>query len=310
MHKTHLASVDLNLLVVLEQLFQAGSVTGAAERLGLSQPAVSRSLGRLRELLADPLFVRTPRGPTPTPRAERLRAPVAELLARAQALVEGDARFDPAQATRVFTIATSDYGETALLPPLLKALSGRAPRVSLRIMPTGMGWERAMQDGAVELVWTPKRKTPLAGTQLVWTHLFDEDFAFVVRRGHPLTRGRLTLERYLSIAHVAIAPEGRPGNPLDELLAKLGRERRVVAQIPTFLAVAPLVADSDLGVTLPRRIVAALAERWQLQALELPFDMPSFGIAQAWPERLRHDPGHAWFRQLVAEVGRSLAGAR
>jgi DNA-binding transcriptional LysR family regulator len=301
MRETHAERVDLNLLVVLQRLLETGSVTAAAERLRLSQPAVSRALGRLRDTFGDALFVRTPEGLRPTPRAEQLRADLGSVLARIDDLLAGPDTFSPPESTRTFKIATADYGESVLLPHLLRELANRAPGISLRVLPIGGAWESALAEGEWDLCWAPRRK---AGAGIVWTHLFDERFAFVVRKGHPATRGPLTLARFAAIPQIAIAPEGRGRNPLDDRLARLGTKRRVVAQVPSFLVVSPLVAGADLGVTLPRRIVDLLARRWELAVLDLPFDMPGFDLSQAWHERFRHDPAHAWFRQLVASVAR------
>jgi DNA-binding transcriptional LysR family regulator len=301
MHESHIDDLDLNLLLVLQRLFEAGSVTGAAERLGLSQPAVSRALGRLRTAFGDALFVRAPGGLQPTPRAEALREGLGEALARLGALVAGPAPFSPAATTRAFTVATRDYAEAVLLPRLLGALAREAPAATLRVVPVDGAWEPALAEGRWDLLWGPRRR---AGAGLIWTHLWDEGFAFVVRLGHPATRRPLTLERFTAIPQLAIAPEGKGANPLDERLARLGARRRVVAQVPSFLVVPALVAGSDLGVTLPRRMVALHAARWGLAALELPFEMTGFDISQAWHERLRGDPAHAWFRKLVAAVAR------
>jgi DNA-binding transcriptional LysR family regulator len=301
MRETHVERVDLNLLVVLQRLLETGSVTAAAERLRLSQPAVSRALGRLRDTFGDALFVRTPDGLRPTPRAEQLRAELGGVLSRIDALLAGPGAFAPAASTRTFNVATADYGESVLLPPLLRALAARAPGVSVRVLPVGGPREVALAEGDWDLLWAPRQK---AGAGIVWTHLFDERFAFVVRKSHPATRRPLTLARFAAIPQIAIAPEGRGRNPLDDRLARLGTKRRVVAQVPSFLAVPPLVAGSDLGVTLPRRIVDLLAHRWELAVLDLPFEMPAFDLSQAWHERFRHDPAHAWFRQLVASVAR------
>jgi DNA-binding transcriptional LysR family regulator len=163
------------------------------------------------------------------------------------------------------------------------------------------GWEAALAEGRWDVLLAPRRR---AAASFVWTHLWDEGFAFVVRRGHPAARRPLTLERFTAVAQLAIAPEGTPANPLDERLARLGARRRVVAQVPSFLVVPALIAGSDLGVTLPRRLIAMHAARWDLAVLELPFDMPGFDMSQAWHERLRGDPAHAWFRKLVAGVAR------
>jgi DNA-binding transcriptional LysR family regulator len=301
MRQMHTRPVDLNLLVVLRHLLETRSVTIAAERLRLSQPAVSRSLARLREAFGDALFVRAPEGLRPTPRAEQFRAEVAAVLSRVDALLAGPAAFSPSEAQRTFRIATTDYGESVLLPALLRELAVRAPGVSVQVLPVARAWEAALVDGEWDVLWAPRRK---AGAGIVWTHLVDERFAFVVRRGHPATLRPLTLARFLAIPQIAIAPEGRGGNPLDDRLARLGAKRRLVAQVPSFLAVPPLVLQADLGVTLPRRIVDLLAPRWDLAVLELPFEMPGFALSQAWHERFRHDPAHAWFRQLVAAVAR------
>lgn len=301
MRETHADRVDLNLLVVLQRLLETGSVTAAAERLRLSQPAVSRALGRLRDTFDDSLFVRTPEGLRPTPRAEQLRAELGGVLSRIDGLLAGSGAFSPAESTRTFNVATTDYGESVLLPRLLHELATRAPGVSVHVLPVGRPWEAALTEGDWDLHWAPRRK---AGAGIVWTHLFDERFAFVVRKGHPMTRRPLTLARFAAIPQIAIAPEGRGSNPLDDQLARLGTKRRVVAQVPSFLVVPPLVAGSDLGVTLPRRIVDLHAHRWGLAVLDLPFEMPGFDLSQAWHERFRHDPAHAWFRQLVASAAR------
>jgi DNA-binding transcriptional LysR family regulator len=301
MRTKHTDRVDLNLLVVLQRLLETGSVTAAAERLRLSQPAVSRALGRLRDAFGDVLFVRTPEGLRPTPRAEQLRLELGGVLSRVDALIAGPGAFSPAGSTRAFALATADYGATVVLPRLLRELAARAPGVRVRVLPAGRPWEAALAEGEWDLVWAPRRK---AGAGIVWTHLLDERFAFVVRKGHPAARPPLTLQGFAAIPQIAIAPEGRGSNPLDDRLARLGTSRKVVAQVPSFLVALPLVAGTDLGVTLPRRLVRLLAPRWDVAVLDLPFDMPGFDLSQAWHERFRHDPAHAWFRQLAASAAR------
>ncbi len=300
MRETHLTA-DLNLLVVLQRLLETGSVTVAAERLRLSQPAVSRALGRLRDTFGDELFVRTRTGLRPTPRAEQLRAELGGVLSRIEALLAGPGAFVPAESRRTFHIAAADYAQLVLLPGLLRELAARAPGISVRILPVDRLWEGALAEGELDLLWAPRRK---ASAGIVWTHLFDERFAFVVRKDHPATRQRLTVARFASIPQVAIAPEGRGSNPLDERLARIGTRRSVVLQVPSFLVVPPLVAATELGVTLPRRIVDLHAQRWGLAVLDLPFEMPAFDVSQAWHERFRHDPAHVWFRQLIAGLAR------
>lgn len=304
MRLAHVRAIDLNLLVAFAELLQGPSVTAAAARLGITQPAMSRTLARLRKAFADPLFVRTATGLRPTPRAAALRPLLEEVLAGAETLIAGPERFDPKTAQRTFVISTADYGESVLLPLLLRRLTSEAPGVRLRIAVTPVPLEAVLERGELDLAWTPRIQTPRT---VVWTRLFDETFAFVVRKGHPvLKQGPFTLERYLSLRHLAIAPAGRSNsNPLDDLLARMGRRRDVVATVPSFLVVPSLLVTSDVGVTLPKRIVAATAERYGLVSMPLPFPASGFSMHQGWHERMRKDPGHAWLRQLVAEVART-----
>ncbi len=307
MHQTHLNSIDLNLLVVLHELLETRSVTEAAKRLQRSQPATSRALARLRVLLGDPLFVRTRSGLMPTPRAEERRGELESVLGRIEALVSNEGAFDPMTATRSFTVIAADYAMAVLMPAVMERLAREAPKMSIRVVGPSPLWESQLADGQAHLMWAPQRK---AAQTIVWTKLFDEGFGFVVRRGHPATRGAFTLERFLKVRQVAIAPEGQLGNPQDTLLANLGVRRQVVAQVTSFLVVAPLVAQCDLGAALPRRIIEQQATRWGLVELKLPFSMYRFTSCQAWHERFRHDPGHAWFRQCVASVSRTIASRR
>jgi DNA-binding transcriptional LysR family regulator len=306
MRLAHVRNVDLNLLVAFAELLEGPSVTAAATRLGITQPAMSRTLARLRKTFGDPLFVRTASGLKATPRAAALAPALEEVLAGAEALVAGPARFDPATAERTFLISTADYGEAVLLPGLLQRLAREAPRVKLRLAVLPMPLEVALERGELDLAWTPRIATPRT---VVWTRLFDETFEFVVRRGHPvLKRGPFTLERFLELRHLAIAPAGRSNrNAIDELLAGMGKKRDVVATVPSFLVVPSLLVNSDVGVTLPKRLVASAASRYGLVALPLPFSSPGFSMHQAWHERVRKDPGHAWFRQLVVDVARGVS---
>ncbi len=305
MSSTHVADIDLNLLVALQHLFETGSVTGAARAMGLTQPAMSRVLGRLRATFSDPLFVRTPQGLAPTPRAEGLKPLLTEALARVDAVISGPTRFDPRTSTRQFTIATADYGLTVLMPRLLAALRQEAPRVSVRFVTKAGDWERALTTGDWDLCWTVRRQD-VGSRAIVWNRLVSEDFTVVVRRGHAAARGRFTLERFLQLEQISISPEGRPGNHVDETLARLGQSRRVVALVPSFLVVPALISASNLAAVLPRRIVAATAAANGLAALDVPFALTGFDFSQGWHERMRHDDGHAWFRQRLRTLAATL----
>jgi len=304
MRLVHVRAADLNLLVAFGELLRGPSVTAAAARLGVTQPAMSRTLARLRKTFGDPLFVRTASGLRPTPRATALQPLLEEVLEGAETLIAGPERFDPGTAQRTFVIGTADYGEAVLLPPLLRRLTSEAPGVRLRLAVVPMPLDAALERGEVDLAWTPRVHAPRT---VVWTRLFDETFAFVVRREHPvLKQGPFTLDRYLSLLHLAIAPVGRSsGNPLDDLLARMGRKRDVVATVPSFLVVPSLLAASDVGATLPQRVITATAERYDLVSLPIPFPAQGFSMHQAWHERMRKDPGHAWLRQIVTAIART-----
>lgn len=300
MHQAH-ELLDLNLLTTFRHLLATGSVTGAADRMRLSQPAVSRALGRLRVALGDPLFVRDKGRLVPTPRALRLQPELEGLLARLDDLLTSGSAFDPSTSRRTFVVGTADYGAAVLMGPLLQHLSKAAPTVTVRIVQTLPDPEEALASSAWDLMWSPPRRMSQA---VVWTKLFDESFAFVLRDGHPATRRPLTLERYLEIPQIALSPDGKPGNRLDEALERIGHRRHLVAHVPTFALVPALLARSDFGAVLPRRIIDQFAGLHRLVARPLPFAVPGFSLQQAWHERHRHDEGHAWFRQLVVKLCR------
>lgn len=301
MHQAHELR-DLNLLTTLRHLLATGSVTATADRMRLSQPAVSRALGRLRQGLGDPLFVRDGSRLVPTPRALALQPELEALMGRLDELLLTGAGFDAATSRRTFVVATADYGAAVLMAPLLERLAAQAPSVTVRIVQILPEPEVALSSGACDLMWSPPRSVSQA---VVWTKLLDEGFAFVLRKGHRLARHPLTLERYLDVPQIALSPDGKPGNRLDEALERIGHRRTLVAHVPTFALVPALVAQSDLGAVLPRRIITLSADRWGLVARPLPFPVPGFTLHQAWHERHRHDAGHAWFRKLVVEVART-----
>jgi DNA-binding transcriptional LysR family regulator len=299
MHLTH-SLTDLNLLVVLRHLLDTRSVTAAAERLRLSQPATSRALGRLRYSFGDALLVRSGSQLVLTPHAQRLQAQLPAVFAQLDQLLAQEV-FEPARAERTFVIATSDYGSAVLMPGLLRRLQAEAPTVTLRLVQVPANPEQHLETGAFDLVWSPQRDL---GQSVVWTPLVVERFAFVVRKGHPSLRQPLTVDRFCSISQIALSPEGRPGNPLDDQLARIGGQRRVVAHAPSFTVVPGLVAMSDLGAVLPKRVITA-SRAFNLVERPLPFEVRGFTMAQAWHERARHDGGHQWLRQLVFAVAKS-----
>lgn len=308
MRESELRRIDLNLLVVLRVLLDVGSVTRAAERLHMSQPAVSRALAKLRTQLGDKLMVKAAGGMMPTRRAEALSEPLSDLLRQLGNFVE-PAAFDPATTRRVFRIAATDYGAIAVLPGLMRAFGERAPLAGIEVLPFSPAVFGLLGSGEVDIVLYSDDPVPGA---LRSKHLFDETYTCLLRAGHPLLanaatpEGTLTLEAFLACPHGLVSLFGGRRGEVDEALAALGRRRQVSLWLPYFAAAGLVCASSDTIVTLPSRVAAALAAGGHLRCIAPPVDVPGFGYRMLWHERDHDDPGAVWLRALL---GASVAGA-
>jgi DNA-binding transcriptional LysR family regulator len=285
---------DTGLLVLFDALASELHMTRAAARVGLSQPAMSRALGRMRMLFGDPLLVRTARGMLLTPRGEELVPQVRRILADATALVRR-LEFAPRDLARTFVVGTTDYVEARLLPKLTARLAQEAPGVNV-IMRAAATVFDDLESGRLDLVIAPHRTIP---TGLKAQHLFDDTFLCAVRRGHPEVKRKLSLETFLALRHVQIAPSGTPGGPVDDALAARGLARRVAVRTQSFLAGPLLVARTDFVITAPRGVIEPLAEPLGLRTFAPPFDVPGFRIAAGWHPRAHDDPAHRWFRGVL-----------
>ncbi|WP_437984389.1 LysR family transcriptional regulator [Sorangium sp. So ce117] len=293
--------LDLNLLVALDALLAERNVTRAAKRLNLSQPALSAQLQRLRELLGDPLLVPAQRGMTPTRRALELQAPLHEALEGVRAVVAAGAGFDPATSELTVAIAASDYVQYALLMPLAFQLRREAPGVRLAWRALDVAQLAGqVERGEVDLaVLTPE----LAPEHLRSRKVLDERFVVIVRRNHPLVSRTISLDQLCALDHVVVSPRGGGfTGATDAALAALGRERRVVLSVPSFLMVPELVARSDMAALVPERLARDRADR--LELLPPPVPVPGFAIVMAWHHRTAKHPALTWLRDRV----RSLAG--
>lgn len=305
MSLAHLRRMDLNLLLALHALLEERSVTRAAARLGLTQSATSRALARLRSHLDDPVLVRGGAGMVPTPRAVALGPGLRLALEQLDVLVGASHAFDPASATRTVHLATVDYAVAVLVPPLLAGVAREAPGVSVIVHPARVDTAAQLEAGGLDVAVTARRRAP-AG--IVWSALFEDRFVTVARRGHPRVGSTLSLERFCQLGHVVVDPEGRQGtSAVDDELGRMGRARRVVLRVPSFVAVPPVVAESDLVATLPERLARRFAEALGLHIVKTPLALAPLRVALGWHERARHDPGHVWFRRLLTEVARRLA---
>ncbi|WP_429083224.1 LysR family transcriptional regulator [Aeromonas bivalvium] len=300
MHKPDIGEVDLNLLKLFDALLKEGSVTGAGTRLGLSQPAASRALGRLRRLLNDRILVRTANGWELTPRALALSASVTRLLDDARAIVS-PSEFHPGSASGRFTIATGDHLALLLMPELVSRLASLAPGIDLVMSaPAGDNVDLIAQGGA-DLAVGSFEGLP---ARFYRKPLYDEDLVCVVRQGHPILAEPLTLEHFVSWPHLAVIITGHGGSAVDEALAQRGLTRRIAVRTPHFLVAPNMVAKSDLILCLPRRLAHRIAGSVSIEILALPMDMPPFTPSIIWHERQHYDPAHKWIRNQILEIAR------
>jgi len=301
----NISAIDLNLLRVLEALLAERSVTRAARRVGLSQPAASNALNRLRALLRDPLLVRSGRGMRPTPRAQQLAGPVHAALDQLRQALEDRPAFEPASSRRKAVLGATDYGELAILPGLLAALGRRAPNITLKVrrLPEIFSApQRDLEDGTVDLAFGFYAEAPALSAGLFSRTLWSERHVCLVRRGHPHIRKTLSLAQYTSAGHVGIFYRGEGPGLIDTALAKRGLERRLAAEAPHFLSVPHLVAATNLIATVPERLASRFCRLLPLRSMPLPLDLPPFPFTLLWAERSNSDPALAWLREQIAAI--------
>jgi DNA-binding transcriptional LysR family regulator len=290
-----LRSVDLNLLKTFAALVEERSVTRAAARLGLTQPAVSGMLSRLRDAFGDPLFVRTPRGVAPTPRALELAEPVKRVLADIEGMLT-PASFDPATAELTLSIAATDYALRAVVIPFLASLRQVAPGVRLALHPLeDARVHRQLERGDVDLaLLTPEGALPEVHTRV----LFHERYVCAMRADHPdAATGALTLARFCALDHAIVSLSGGGfRGATDESLARLGRERRVVLSVPSFALLLDALRSSDLLALVPARLLAGAPG---LAQVEPPLDVPGFTKVACWHARTHKDPARRFARSLL-----------
>ncbi len=300
----NIKSVNLNLLLAFEALIEERSVSRAAARIGLSQPAMSNALGRLRGVFADPLFTRTARGMTATPRALELAAPVRSGLAQLRAALAERPRFDPAVSTRGFTLAMTDYAELILLGPLLRRMQSIAPDVQILVrrldrifIPPEADLRAGTFDAAIGFF--PEASALEPGT---YSHdLFIEENVCLARKGHPLLRKRLTLRQFASASHIAVFYRAESRGLIDNILAGHGLRRRLLGTTPHFLTVPHVVAASDLIAVVPAGLAARFRKKLALEVRKLPLRLPPFRMRLLWHEHAAEDPAHQWLRSQILE---------
>lgn len=303
MRQVDLSAVDLNLLKLFDALVRERSVTQAGLRLGLSQPAASRALGRLRRMLGDRLLVRGKAGLELTPRGELLAGPVARLLDDARGIV-APAVFDPATATGRITIAAHDHLGLLVLAGLAARFERHAPALGLQIAQPAGDNVRLVEQGGADLALGMFDSVP---GSLHRRGLYTDFYVCMVRSGHPAIAGGLDLERYVALRHVAVTISGLGESPVDAALSALGLRRHVALRVPHFIAAAMLVAESDMILTLPGRLARRLAHTLPVTLAEVPLQVAPLAPAMIWHERVHGDPAHAWVRRQLVDVVAAFA---
>lgn len=295
-----LKDLDLNLLLLFQQLSHERSVSRVAEKLGLTQPAVSNALARLRRALDDPLFVRTPAGMQPTPLAEQLAGPVAAALEALQGALNQRAAFDAASSERQFRLGMTDIGEIYFLPWLVATLAQRAPGITLSTLRNNaVNLQEEMANGHVDLAigLLPQLKGGFFKRQL-----FTQRYVCLMRQGHALAgRRTLTEAAYAAAEHVLVVAQGTGHGQVDELLARRGLQRKVRLTVPHFVAMGHLLSQTDLLATVPERLAQALLEPFGLVAKPTPVALPEAGISVFWHARQHKDAANRWLRALAFE---------
>lgn len=293
---------DLNLLRIVVALYDAGSVGRAAQALGMSQPAVSAALARLRKSFGEPLFVRTARGMSPTARAHALAASARDVLSRVAADVLSETSFDPGTTTTTFTFALSDVGEMVFLPKIVERLQRQAPGASIRSMslpPAQL--EQVLESGEADLAigYFPDLKSSAFFQQRLFTHRF----VCLLRADHPIRGHRLKLEQFLALGHAVVRAEGRSQEIFEKYLERKKIVRRIALLTPHFMSIPTIIGKSDLVVTLPHAIGLFFSQTGaNVKIVKPPLPIPRIDLKQHWHRNAHHDPKHKWLRRLIADL--------
>ena len=299
----NLAAVDLKLLVVFDAVMSERSVTRAGTRLGMTQPAVSNAVARLRHLLKDELFVRAQGSIRPTPRAVELTGPVRQALRQIEAVLD-PSDFDPVRDTRVFKLAMSDHAAVTMLPHVVKRLEAIAPNVDLQVQPK-FNWTVADLLDAHEIDFA-LGVVPDAPVRFSRIALFEDVYLCAMRRDHMLARGEFTLESFAAAKHLAVRPVGKATNLIDHVLESRGLKRRMALTVNQFLVVPAIVGNTDLVATLFRRTAEGLGILESPHLVLRPVPLPPVQAELLWHSTMTHHKAHRWMREILVDSCRAL----
>ncbi|MCF2947725.1 LysR family transcriptional regulator [Paraglaciecola aquimarina] len=310
----NIAKVDLNLLAYLDVLMRERNVTKAANQLGITQPAMSNSLKRLRNLFNDPLLVRTSEGMAPTQRATELQPVIRDVLAKLETTIQTPVEFNPLTSQRTFRIMASDYAESTLIMAVIQKLNQLAPNISLDLITPSDVTFHDVEQGKVDMAINRFEELPQSFHQKVIWH---DEFACVVNKSHPLV-SQLTIQNYLKAKHIWVSKTGfgvgvgidpkqvQKLGWVDEELTKLGKQRDIKVFTRHYHVALQLAKGQNLVATLPRRAADLYKNDPGVAILQPPFTIPAFPLKMAWSAILQHDTGHIWFRRLISEVADEL----
>lgn len=292
--------VDLNLLELFETIYRTRNLTAAGDHQGLTQSAVSRALGRLRDMYGDALFVRQQRGVTPTPFADALAAPVTAALETLRATLRRPS-FDHSTETRVFRVAMSDVGERIFLPRLIEHVARIAPNVVIEaVSPSQTALDDGLAAGQIDLAIG---FFGAMSKQMHHRRLFRERFAYLVRQGHPLVKGRLQREQLRDLLHVVGGSSGmQHAAAVEKVLAGPRVKARIALRVHSLLCIGPIVAGSDLVGLVPGNLAVVVAGHMPLQVVDPPVQFPGFDVTMVWHDRFHRDPGSEWLRDLFSSL--------
>ena len=311
-------TLDLNLLRVFDEVMAERSLTRAARKLSITQPAVSNALRRFRQAVGDELIKRDGQAMAPTPRALALWPAVREALRQIEDVLSPGS-FDPAQASNIFVLAMADATAAELIPGLVDTLEREAPGISIRVVPlTTRDPRPLLDDGSVDLAigFFPATFANLtarvqAGEAVAFAHqrLYSGEYLCAMRVDHPLAKGPLTLNRYCAARHLIVSFSGRPYGFVDEALAAIGRKRRIVLTVNQFFAASKVASQSNLLTVLPRHFVDSTGLANELSLRPLPFSVPAIHIDALWHHRLHRASAHQWLRATLAGVAKTVFGS-
>lgn len=301
-----MSKLDLEWLAVFDEVYKTGSVSKAADRLGIAQAAASTMLNKLRTHFDDRLFARTAQGMQPTPYAQQLCIHVREVLSQLEKARGSRSGFDPGEARRNFRICMTDISEVVLLPGLLDHLRRAAPGVHIETEIISNDSGRRLEDGEVDLA---VGFMPQLDAGFYQQTLFAQNFVCLVAQNHPRIGARLTLKRFEAEAHAVISSSGTGHAIIDKTIARLGLTRNVVVRLSSFLSVARIVAHTELLVIVPRILGEVLVTQEPVKMMDPPFALPAYAVKQHWHERFHADAGNAWLRRTVAQLFGPKTGA-